>query len=176
LKPQAFEAKWKELKTRRDRLEERKERLAMGARPSVSNANEIKRDGRFIAYDSGTVLDTRTNLMWAAKDNGSDITWVDAKSYCENYREGGYTDWRMPMQDELAELYDVNKPRPSACNRIFNIYVATELIDISCFLAWASETRGSNAALFAFDPGGRNWGPQSLYLNNTRALPVRSAK
>ncbi len=75
-------------------------------RPSPSTGSEIGRDGRFIAYNNGTVLDTRTNLMWAAKDNGSDINWADAKSYCENYRGGGYTDWRMPTQDELAGLYD----------------------------------------------------------------------
>jgi tetratricopeptide (TPR) repeat protein len=67
---------------------------------------EIKRDGRFIAYSNGTVLDTQTNLMWAAKDNGSYINWQDAKSYCENFSGGGYTDWRMPKQNELAGLYD----------------------------------------------------------------------
>jgi hypothetical protein len=71
----------------------------MGSRPSISGASEIGRDGRFIAYDNGTVLDTKTNLMWAAKDNGSDINWSNAKSYCENYRGGGYKDWRMPTQD-----------------------------------------------------------------------------
>jgi hypothetical protein len=70
-------------------------------------AGESARDGRFIAYDNGTVSDTRTGLMWAAKDNGSKINWANAKSYCENYRGGGYTDWRMPTQDELAELYDM---------------------------------------------------------------------
>ncbi len=70
---------------------------------------EIGKDGRFTAYDDGTVLDTRTNLMWAAKDNGSDISWQGAKSYCENYRGGGYSDWRMPMQNGLAGLYDTTK-------------------------------------------------------------------
>jgi len=35
-----------------------------------ATAGETVRDGRFIAYDNGTVLDTSTNLMWAAKDNG----------------------------------------------------------------------------------------------------------
>ena len=35
----------------------------------------IKRDRRFIAYDDGTVQDTKTNLMWAANDNGSNINW-----------------------------------------------------------------------------------------------------
>src|SRR5450759_5881470 len=38
-----------------------------------ATTGETVRDGRFIAYDNGTVLDTRTKLMWAAKDNGSDI-------------------------------------------------------------------------------------------------------
>jgi len=70
---------------------------------------EIGKDGRFTAYDDGTVLDTRTGLMWAAKDNGADINWPNAKRYCENYRGGGYTDWRMPTQDELAGLYDSSK-------------------------------------------------------------------
>ena len=40
---------------------------------SPSKARERARDGRFIAYDDGTVLDTRTNLMWAAKDKDNDI-------------------------------------------------------------------------------------------------------
>ena len=64
-----------------------------------SIAAEKARDGRFIAYENETVLDTKTKLMWAAKDNGSPLNWGDAKSYCENYRGGGYTNWRMPTQD-----------------------------------------------------------------------------
>lgn len=149
--------------------------LAMGVRPSVSAANEIKRDGRFIAYDNGTILDTSTNLMWAAKDNGSKINWANAKSYCENYRGGGYSDWRMPTQDELAGLYDAGKSRPGACNTSYPIHVATELIDITCLAPWASETRGSDAALFDFDGGGRHWRHRS-YDNGDRVLPVRSGK
>jgi hypothetical protein len=138
-------------------------------------AGEIARDGRFIAYDDGTVLDTRTNLMWAAKDNGRNINWTDAKSYCENYRGGGYTDWRMPTQDELVGLYDGSKSRPGTCNRSYNIHVATELIDITCFWLWNSETRDSTAAVFNFRYGERSWSPQS-YVTNSRALPVRSGK
>ena len=44
-------------------------------------AGEVGRDGRFIAYDNDTVLDTKTELMWAARDNGSEINWANAKSY-----------------------------------------------------------------------------------------------
>jgi len=55
--------------------------------------------------------------MWAAMDNGAAINWQNAKSYCENHRGGGYTDWRMPTQVELAGLYDSSKSQPVACNR-----------------------------------------------------------
>ena len=137
-----------------------------------SIAGETGRDGRFIAYDNGTVLDTRTNLMWAARDNGSDITWASAKSYCEKYRGGGYTDWRMPTQDELAGLYDTAKSYKSYYG--YDVHL-TELIRLTCTVFWASETRGPDAANFYFYSGTRNWIHQS-HLYSIRALPVRSGK
>jgi hypothetical protein len=132
-------------------------------------AGEIGRDGRFIAYDNGTVLDTQTNLMWAAKDNGKDINWQNAKSYCENYRGGGYKDWRMPTQDELAGLYDATKTYRGACGDVH----LTELIHLTCAAAWASETRGSDVAYFNFYIGGPNWG---TFHGVGHVLPVRSGK
>ncbi|HPL67309.1 MAG TPA: caspase family protein [Syntrophales bacterium] len=165
------------LEQKRQQLEAKKKQLAMGSRPSVSTGNETRRDGRFIAYDNGTVLDTRTNLMWAAKDNGSDINWANAKIYCESYRGGGYTDWRMPTQDELAGLYDKSAGyRPVCAARDDNdkIYL-TGLINVSCWAVWASETQGSAAAGFGFGNGGLYWGRQ-LNDNNLRVLPVRSGK
>jgi len=142
-------------------------------RPSPSSRSEIGRDGRFIAYNDGTVLDTLTNLMWAAKDNGSDIDWEKAKSYCENYRGGGFTDWRMPTQDELAGLYDQNKTY-KAKQSGYSVHL-TELIELTSCCPWASEIRGISAALFGFGDGRRAWYPRSN-ASGGRALPVRSAK
>jgi Protein of unknown function (DUF1566) len=135
-------------------------------------AGEKTRDIRFIAYDNGTVFDTRTNLMWAAKDNGVDIDWSGAKSYCDNYRGGDYTDWRMPTQDDLAALYDAAKNYKSDCENDVHL---TELIRLTCTWAWASEKRGSDAAFFYFGSGHRGWSSQSIdtYF---RALLVRSGK
>jgi TolB-like protein len=147
--------------------------------PPAAPAKETARDGRFIAYDNGTVMDTRTNLMWAERDNGSNINWQGAKSYCENYQGGGYTDWRMPTQDELAGLYYAGKTYQSECRGLFggtwNIHL-TELIRLTCILAWASETRGSYAAFFRFDAGERNSTRQSGDASCCLALPVRSGK
>jgi hypothetical protein len=142
-------------------------------RPSPSLVTEIGRDGRFIAYSDGTVLDTRTNLMWAANDNGSDINWANAKSYCENYRGGGYSDWRMPTQDELAGLYDSSK-KYKTTQRDYYVRL-TELIQLSDCCPWASETRGYDGAHFLFGTGTRAWTYRSFGFN-TRALPVRSGK
>lgn len=144
-------------------------------RPSVSAIKEIRRDGRFIAYDNGTVLDTKTNLMWAAKDKGSDINWANAKSYCENYRGGGYSDWRIPSLDELAELYDKGKTQRNEYDPSYPLHL-TELIDVTSFAPWASETRGSDAAFFGFNNGNRYWIGLSTGFRGGRALPVRSAK
>jgi len=145
--------------------------LALAKPPSPPAVRETARDGRFIAYRDGTVLDTSTNLMWAAKDNGRDIKWAKAKSYCESYRGGGYKDWRMPTQDELAGLYDSDKSYRSMCGDV----KLTKLIRLTCGAPWASETRGSDAALFYFYYGSRTWVRQS-YGRSARALPVRSLK
>ena len=151
---------------------------------SIPGAKETARDGRFIAYSDGTVVDIGTNLMWAAKDNGSNINWLNAKSYCENYRGGGYIDWRMPTLDELMTLYDNNNSRPAACSNgtsdTVNISVATELIDISCLYVWSSKTRYSAAGIINFKKvswylSRENAGHQSNN-SNIRALPVRSIK
>jgi uncharacterized membrane protein YhaH (DUF805 family)/uncharacterized RDD family membrane protein YckC len=139
---------------------------------SVSGAKETGRDGRFIAYDNGTVVDTITDLMWAVKDNGNEINWANAKSYCENYRGGGYADWRMPTQDELAGLYDACKNYKSDCG--YDVHL-TELIRLTSTALWTSETLGSDAANFNFYYGERYLHPQSLGTLS-RALPVRSGK
>ncbi len=149
---------------------------AMVTPPSVPALGVSGRDGRFIASGDGTVLDTRTNLMWAAKDNGANISWQDAKSYCENYRGGGYADWRMPTQDELAGLYDTaitnTNPPAEGCSGGYHL---TNLINLTCCCPWASETRGSMAANFGFSNGPRHWLDQS-YVGSIRALPVRSTR
>jgi len=144
----------------------------------VENGPNVKSNGeeRFIAYDNGTVMDTKTNLMWAAKDNGSDIGWSEAKFYCENYRGGGFKDWRMPTLDELVGLYNAHKARPAAGARHNNIHVATELIDITGLYLWASETSTTTneGAIFDFNAGIRS--AFAINMTMSRALPVRYVK
>jgi uncharacterized caspase-like protein len=198
----ALDAEREQLATERRKIEAERQKLATGKSPSpfnadattknntnlnkffgnvhsssFSNAVVTSRDGRFIAYNNGTVLDTKTNLMWASKDNGSSINWANAKSYCENYGGGGYSDWRMPTQDELAGLYDRGSGYRPDCapDDATNKVHLTNLITLSCWVGWASERRNSDAAYFNFGDNLRWWYPQSFDAV-PRALPVRNAR
>ncbi len=126
---------------------------------------ETSHDDRFIAFNNGTVKDTKTGLIWTASDNGKDITWEGSKIYCENYEGGGFTDWRMPTQDELAGIYDPKKKNHHG-------YSVSALINISACCPWPSDALGSEAAVFSFSYGGEYWLPKTCSFNS-RALPVR---
>jgi len=156
-----------------------KQEINEEAKPEEKQENEVTAkksatDGRFIDNRNGTITDTKTDLMWAAKDNGRDINWADAKSYCHNYRGGGYSDWRMPTQDELAGLYDKAKTYKPDCE--YDVHL-TDLIHLTCNCLWASETDtfGSQATSVNFYIGLRYWYHQSSD-SGYRVLPVRSAK
>ena len=153
-------------------LEKRKLERQATLEEMEAKRKEVDRDDKFIAYNNGTVLDTSTNLMWAAKDNGQDINWYDAQKYCENYYGGGYTDWRMPTLDELHSLYD--KSRKYKIGLFLSLHL-TKLIRLSKEYLWASEASGSKHASFDFIYHTRIFFSTSEYAS-MRVIPVRSAK
>ncbi|MCP4629304.1 MAG: DUF1566 domain-containing protein [bacterium] len=156
--------------------------MAFGSIVFAQAAEEAKvtaREDRFIAYDNGTVLDTQTGLLWAAKDDGKGMNEQNAKVYFENYRAGGYADWRMPTVDELEAIYDQHIQNKQG-------FHATRLIDISGEWVWCSEVPesvtsfnfkdGSRVLAFFEGPGSGTWYSTEESLSATnRALPVRDA-
>ena len=64
----------------------------------------------FIA-NGKTVLDTVTGLLWQVTDGG-EMTFVQAKTYCDTLTLGGYTDWRLPNPHEAFSIlnHDVTNP------------------------------------------------------------------
>ena len=71
--------------------------------PTISVSAE---SGRFLDNGNGTVTDSKTGLMWAARDNGEDIDYEDARLYCKSFSAGGFSDWRLPDIEELKDLFD----------------------------------------------------------------------
>lgn len=64
----------------------------------ADSSEEISK--QFQRNNQVTVLDLKTDLMWAAADNRQTLTWQEAVDYCESYKAGGYDDWRMPARAE----------------------------------------------------------------------------
>jgi hypothetical protein len=141
-------------------------RSSDGGHPAVDEA-------RFVVYDNGTVLDSKTGLTWAAHDNGAPATWQDAKKYCGEYTGGGYKDWRMPTAEELKTLYDKHEPgyRPECAVYDWKVYL-TDKIHLGGGGVWTSEDYGLEAECLLFDYGCRTRMFKSInYI--MRALPVR---
>lgn len=141
----------------------------------ISDAEVIARDGHFIAYSDGTVLDMETGLMWAAADDGGNATWNSAVAYCRNYRGGGYKDWRMPTAEELTTLYDKTRGYPYGRQTRWTVHL-TELIHLSGPNIWSSDRKNSDAIRINFIYGTENSmhpGGGSL-RSGLSALPVRS--
>lgn len=132
-----------------------------------STAAIRKKDGRFTAYWDGTVVDSKTGLMWAAKDNGAGIDKLSAEIFIQYFRAGGYTDWRLPTLNELAGLVE-----PEKVNKW--CYPLTELIVLTACCPWASDMNDSKTANFDFNYIATSWNPPS-YSDRSRALAVRGS-
>jgi hypothetical protein len=51
-----------------------------------------------------TVIDPKTGLMWQRGETG-EMNWERAKSYCQNLSLAGYTDWQLPDQEALQQMF-----------------------------------------------------------------------
>lgn len=148
---------------------------------------ETTRDGQFIAYDNGTVLDSKTNLMWMARDNGAALSWPAAKSYAGTYHGGGFADWRLPTPEELEGLYDKTKTNKGFCptavdelGQLANEVHLTTLIRLTCTRIWTSQERSDkpgSVTIYDFHSGNdaARPGAQDFVDTASRVLLVRAA-
>ena len=62
------------------------------------------------AFQGGIVTDTHTRIIAAKEDQSTSATWEEAKKLAEDYKSGGFTDWRLPTLREL-ELMQYHRDR-----------------------------------------------------------------
>lgn len=127
---------------------------------------------KFAALDV-TWTDPNTGLTWAGQDNGSNLTWQQAASYCKNLRLGGHSDWRLPEISELAAIYDPERKffDPSLNYHGQHIKGGIRMTGVGYWSNTAGDASGQ-ASEFRFMGGAR----QSNFLDNSegsRALCVR---
>ena len=114
--------------------------------------------------------------MWAARDGGKTIDETDLETYFNNYRVGGYTNWRMPTIDELKTIYDPAGKKDISC--------VTDLIHLSDEWVWASGKKGLVLGYSFFHGGSEGYTVRDdfnpverlNYLLVCRALPVRGGR
>lgn len=126
---------------------------------------EDKNNNRFLVKGE-VVIDTKTGLMWPLQDNGFDINWFDGKKFCQEFKGGGYNDWRMPTQKELATIY-YQDPKSN------EIYSVAGGIQVTACCLWASDTKDPKVASFDFDYGNPDWGHPNSTVE-ARVIPVRT--
>ena len=135
---------------------------------TVQSIVAAETDNRFTTT-AETVTDSKTGLMWAAIDNSADINLDNGIAYCENYTAGGHNDWRLPTQDELSTLYDIDNAGKEVG------YAVVDQIKITGCCLWASDKKDARVASFDFDYGHPDWGHPNSTIN-ARVLPVRDLK
>ena len=125
--------------------------------------------------------DSSTGLMWTAKDNENDITWGKAMKYCQNLSLAGYSDWRLPLVDDLQGIYDgsgFTAPHSKDAIPILAGRAKGEIL-LTGAREWSSsrvlDDRGHNTG-FAWEydfSHGRRWKDPIGYTGSLRALCVR---
>ena len=151
------------------RLEVRLEQLQVSIQPTTTNirrlsptSNIIKRDGIYVAYANGIVMDTNTGLEWKAGPD-KNTTWDKARAWVQSLNlDGGR--WRMPIAKELKTLYHKGA---GSRNR-------TSLLKASGWGVWSGGFKGSSLArLLNFYAGDSYWCRHDD-SNDKRAFAVRS--
>ncbi len=91
------------------KLQERAELARLQSERDKITALLQESKGRFADKGNGTVIDTKTGLMWSMLDSLQELKecldYESAAKYVKNLRTGGYQDWRLPAESELTGIY-----------------------------------------------------------------------
>jgi hypothetical protein len=120
------------------------------------------------AASNGTWKDNATGLIWATRDNGSNVNYTQAGEYCSSLKSGGVSDWRLPTIDELETLYDRSVSKP---------YKAKGPLELGDACFWSGSMNNSGEVwTFYFTYGGRSLTRATGHSSYGRVLCVRAPK
>ena len=120
------------------------------------------------------VRDNEQNLIWAERDNGSDINWTDAGQYCAARGAG----WSLPMTAALQSLYDASGKYPQVWiykGDSYTLKPSTPLIGITSCCFWSNEQNGNSEAWYVSLLAGHRYATPVGHGTHARALCVRES-
>ena len=125
---------------------------------------------RFKDNGNGTILDNQLNVMWkktdSFQDTGKWVNWLKTKSYIEKTNSqsfGGYSNWRLPTQEEAWSLFDLNQGSKDKYGE--EIYIDPIFETGSAGTTWTVDTKDSAALVIQYEDGGQVWPSQYSYMN-----------
>ena len=87
----------------------------------------------------GTITDLSTGLMWQKIGSESGMTWESAMTHCNGLTLASYSDWRLPIREELHSIVDHNVWEPAINTNYFP--------DTASLNYWSSSTLAQNTDL-----------------------------
>lgn len=134
------------------------------------------------AQSPGYWVDPATGLVWAAKDNGKDVNWKQARKYCRDLRLADHSDWRLATLDELKGIFSKNSNAPGRSFRedfTWHVKGSLFLTGDAWSSNWIADDRGRPSGYewyFNFNEGRSNSEPSGWPYSSSgmRALCVRS--
>jgi hypothetical protein len=81
---------------------------------SATNLIKPANTERFeLVLDGHAVTDHSTGLMWAADVSDNDLDWDQGFKYCQDFRLGGFDDWRYAWLHERFNITDFHRHEPA---------------------------------------------------------------
>jgi hypothetical protein len=150
------------------------EEIGVGSQEREKVRREAERacgtNGAAMSDGGGGILrHCKTRLEWTQSDNGSDIDWDGAMSYCAG-KGGG---WRLGTADELMSLFDSTYQLHTACAPF--VCQASPKFRFTSGYFWSSDRQGASEAWFVVLAVGSRGALPSKGSYNYRALCVRSS-
>lgn len=135
----------------------------MAENPAQKKPVQVSADKRFQDLGDGTVMDTKTRLMWMKQDAWQMqkrwVNWYTASEFVQrmnNKKFAGYTDWRLPAPDEASQLYDRRKRNTDKDGD--KIFLDRIFPSGAGWSTWTSKEKGGKAIVVSFkDEGGQTY-------------------
>lgn len=126
----------------------------------------------------GTITDLVTGLIWQKVPPKMDLTWEEAKKYCDTLTLGGYDDWRLPSAKELFSISNFSEGWPYLDTTCFKLVNPVEITKDEQY--WTSNryvgvtTEGKDSAAFGVNhaTGHIKAYPAGVVLQDTTLPPA----